>query len=280
MTSRLEPKVINLSLPKCGSTSIDRFSSRYCNSTHEVWHSGMTEALVKYKLGLYPKPSLLNYFDFKYLATEVEVDSSTYNHFVFEDLIRRYPNTFFISVLREPLSWCCSMLNMWGYFARVVDFAKQDPNSYDLREIRTWISWINRYGILYAPSLNSFSVFRACQTGSLEQIIPTFEQLILFWIDYHKRLMATFITRKEPIKIFEIGDLDSLASYLSTLFGISTSDNLSMPIENQKMPVTINAEKFPKTINILKPTLFEGLCDQFLIEEAAKVYAIALNKAI
>jgi len=279
MTSKLEPKIIILSLPKCGSTSIDRFSSIYCNSIHEVWHSGITEALVKHKFGLFPKSSLLNYFDFKWLATEVEVDSSTYNHFLFEDLLGRYPNTSFISVLRDPLSWCCSMLNMWGYFARLVDFALQDADSYDLKEIRTWISWINRYGILYAPSLNSFSVFRACQSGSLDKLLPIFEQLLLFWIDFHERLLATINFKNDLIKIFQISELDRLACYLGTLLAVPSPDKLTMPIENKKLPITINADAFTDAISLLYPSLFEGLCDQLLIKESAKIYTLVLNKA-
>jgi hypothetical protein len=277
MTSSLEPKVINLSLPKCGSTSIDRFCSLYCNSIHEIWHSGITDALVKHKMQLFPKSSLLNYFDFKYLATEVDVDSSTYNHFLLEDLLKRYPNTYFISVLRDPLGWCCSMLNMWGYFARIVDFARQDTHSYDMKEIRTWISWINKYGTLYAPSLNSYSVFRSCQSGSIENLKSTFEQLLFFWIAYHKRLIDQLIPRMNKIEIFNMSDLDCLASYLGTLLAVPSADRLTMPIENQKLPVTIDAAKSLSAFKFLSPSLFDGLCDRVLIDEAASIYTIALN---
>lgn len=278
MISSLEPKIIVISLPKCGSTSITRFSSLYCNSIHETWHSGITDSIVKHKFGLFPKLSLLNYFDFKYIATEVEVDSSTYNHFLFEDLLERYPNTSFIGVIRDPLSWCCSMLNMWGYFGRLVLFARQNSDSYDMKEIRTWISWINRYGTLYAPSLNSFSVFRACQLGSIRLLLPTFEQLLLFWIAYHKRLLASINTKDNRLKIFNISELDHLAIYFGTLLSIPFPDKLTMSIENKQLPVTIKTIEFPRSINLLSPPLFEGMCDNLLLKEALNIYSFALNK--
>jgi len=279
MMSRLEPKIILLSLPKCASTSIDRFSSLYCNSIHETWHSGITDAIIKHKLGLFPKLSLLNYFDFKYLATEVEVDSSTYNHFLFEDLLERYSESSFICVLRDPLSWCCSMLNMWGYFGRLVLFARQDPVSYDMKEIRTWISWINRYGTLYAPSLNSFSVFRSCQSGSIRLLLPVFEQLLLFWIAYHKRLLHSINSKNNQIKIFKISELDHLASYLGVLLSVPSANKLTMPIENKKLPITIRSIGVSRTINMLSPSSFEGLCNNLLLKEASLIYSLALNKA-
>jgi hypothetical protein len=280
MNEYFYPKIINLSLPKCASTSIDRFLSPDVSSGHEVWHSGITDALVKYKHNRYPISSLLNYFDLKYIATELDVDTSTYNHFIFEDLLRLCIGSRFILVLRDPVSWSCSMLNMWGYFSRIVIYALGNPSSFDLSDLRNWISWINRYGALYADSLNSYSVYRSCQSGDICNLAPTFDRLLEFWISFHARIRSTLVVGSEQIMLFSIKDLDSLSCYLSNVLSLPPRVNQLMPIENKRLPVITSSPTNPLGVEFITSSMFHSLCSPHLLSEGASLYSDLLHMVV
>ena len=53
-----QPILINLSLHKCGSSSINDYCVNM-NSRHEAWHSGVTETYIKVLNNKYPKKAFL-----------------------------------------------------------------------------------------------------------------------------------------------------------------------------------------------------------------------------
>ena len=133
-----QPLLINLSLPKCGSSSINEYCKNM-NSKHEAWHSGVTEIIIKVLNNKYPKNSYLKYLEFRQIFLELEIDSSTFHHFYAEDIINLFPSSTYIYIYREPYKWILSMLNMWAFFNDVHFQILETGNKKEKSESKNWI---------------------------------------------------------------------------------------------------------------------------------------------
>ncbi len=176
-----DPLLINLSLPKCGSTSISDYCSSQLNSGHESWHSGVTDAYLKYKKGKYPLEAFNKYLLFRQIALELQIDSSTFHHFLPESVIDTFPNSLFIHVCREPIDWITSMLNMWAFFYDQHQFNLKCDDASIFRS-KKWISWLNRYSKAYSKHLNVYKVHESSNLDSSNYLYKVVNELCIFWI--------------------------------------------------------------------------------------------------
>ena len=212
------PLIVNISLPKTSSTSLSKYCSQFANSTHEAWHSGLTDAIHKHCFDRYPKQSLLNYYLLRQLMLNHVVDSSTFNHFVPHDLVKMFSNSSFVYINRDMSHWICSMLNMWAYFADVHlnHLSSEDPSV--VLDTRIWISWINRYSVLYSSSLNTYKVRDAVDSHDCDLMYHLVKDLSSFWIRTSFATLDLYSVNPDQIYIFDMSDLSSLSFFIQDLF--------------------------------------------------------------
>lgn len=267
-----QPLLINLSLPKCGSTSINDYCKNI-NSRHEAWHSGVTETYLKVLNNNYPKETFLKYLLFRQIALELDIDAATFHHFYAEDIINLFPDSSYIYIYRDPLSWILSMLNMWAYFNDYHFLVLQYGNEREKIKNKKWINWINSYAKIYSKSLNTFKVknySNQCQDLGLEILT---NDLLDFWSKTSKEIIK--IKRKDgkKLNIFNLCRDSEIKSFIDNLLNNKNINDIqkfpksnAMKVINRKknkpyfiksqINKFISQDKFDKNNKILKELNF------------------------
>jgi len=267
-----QPLLINLSLPKCGSSSINDYCKNM-NSRHEAWHSGVTETYLKVLNNNYPKETFLKYLLFRQIALELDIDAATFHHFYAEDIINLFPDSSYIYIYRDPLSWILSMLNMWAYFNDYHFLVLQYGNEREKIKNKKWINWINSYAKIYSKSLNTFKVknySNQCQDLGLEFLT---NDLLDFWSKTSKEIIK--IKRKDgkKLNIFNLCRDSEIKSFIDNLLNNKNINDIqkfpksnAMKVINRKknkpyfiksqINKFISQDKFDKNNKILKELNF------------------------
>ena len=234
---KFDPLIINLSLPKTSSSSLKDFCSEYVSATHESWHSGLTVAIIEYFQQRYDITALLNYYTLRDIALEHKVDSSTFNHFIAEDLVKSRSNSTFIYIYRDPISWISSMLNMWLSFYYIHKHNLDD--STNLTSSINWINWINDYSTLYSSYLNT-SLVHQCSLDLFDKHYHSdvfqflINDLANFWIATSSKIL-NLNSPTNNIHIFSISNWHSISKFIMTILNVTSdpTSNITIPRSNQ-----------------------------------------------
>ena len=163
------PRLVNLSLPKTGSTTIGRIFEPV-GGTHEGLHDLTVGFILDYLEGLITHQQLSKLLVRRQRLIRATVDSSTFLHLVAPEVYKLLPpSTLYLQVLRDPMSWAESYLSMLvGVGASLVS----SPSNADL-------AWTSRYGSYQAAGLDPVTLYH--NLDNEEYIVPIVLQLFLFW---------------------------------------------------------------------------------------------------
>lgn len=271
MKKILSKSLIFIGLPKCGSTSLNDFAKRYVSSEHELWHSGLTDVIVKRQHGLVDSTYLADYYLLRSFSSNLQVDSSTFNHFCFDFLPSIFPSSTFLCVTREPLSWVCSMINMWCYFGRIHQFAISYPSDYDLRDIRKWSSWLNKYGNLYSSSLNTHKISFALSSGQHDYLMSLGLDLLRFWIEYMYRVFS--FAKSSPVFFYDFDTTDRLISFFINFFELDPGSlDYSFPLSNSQRFIPPRSLNQNSVLEPITPIHFDAISNHTLHLKAREIF--------
>ena len=211
------PQLINLSLPKTSSSSLADYCNQFCFATHEAWHTEITKAIVKYYIGKYPNDSLRNFYLFRNIFFQHDVDSATFNHFFMNDLYDLFPSSAFICIFRDVCSWVASMLNMWSSFNSVHQARLAQNDQSISKNSREWANWINQYSTLYSPHLSIYFPRRSNFDLNSNYLKRLSIELLEFWIQYSESIIL-FSSICPSLYTISMKNIDQIPSLLEDQF--------------------------------------------------------------
>lgn len=167
------PRLINLSLPKTGSTSLaGAFPPGL--STHEGFHEHTVVSILNYLERKSTQADLLHFLRRRQKLLGTPADIATFLHWIPVELLELWPNAKFLHVFRHPCQWACSYLGMLHNIS----------SSLTKRTSLCNISWFERYGRCQSSLL---SVANLNQTfSSARETRDLIEDLINFWYERHQ----------------------------------------------------------------------------------------------
>ena len=227
-----QPLLINLSLPKCGSSSINDYC-KHMNSRHEAWHSGVTETYIKVLNNKYPKNAFLKYLEFRQIALELEIDSATFHHFYAEDIINLFPSSTYIHIYRDPYKWILSMINMWSFFNDVHFHILKTGNDKEKSESKNWIKWLNIYAKIYSKSLNTYKVKEFSNKQENSEFNILINDLLDFWVLTSRNIISIKHNYKQ-VNIFNLNQNDEIKLFIDSLINnVATNSLREFPKSNR-----------------------------------------------
>ena len=260
-----DPILINVSLPKTSSSSLADYCNQYCFATHEAWHSDMTNAIIKNHLGEYPDESLRNFYIFRNTYYQHDVDSSTFNHFIMEDIFNIFPNSSYIYIYRDCCSWVASMLNMWHSFNVLHKKRMKDTDKQVSQSSSEWLDWINKYSTLYSPNLSDD--FWDLSNFDIQSVYfrKLVSDLTEFWIQLGNRVLKAKKTNYK-LHVFPLSQSSEIPVFLNSLF--------SADIDFQSMYYpTSNKSSIKKTNNrYLTDALISSVTPSQLLKDSCAIY--------
>ena len=181
------PKVVNLSLPKTGSTTIyEAFLNS--SSSHEGFHVSTVDKIIDYYEGRLSSEQLKIFLLRRQRLLKTQLDSSTFMHLIAGEIQELYPaTTTYICIIRHPCEWARSYLSMLYEVGR---YLTATQNGHDLR-------WTIRYAEFQARSLNPILLFQ--ESSNTEMLLTAIEELCIYW-------------RKSIFRVHESIDASSLIS--------------------------------------------------------------------
>ncbi len=132
--------IINLSLPRTGSTSLAAMFQNY-RSKHEFMQRELVNTISYYFNGKISENELDAFLILRDKKGSLEVDASTSLQFVAERVVSLFPDAKFIFIVRDGASWILSSLAMLRWLGRTGK--EEDP---------AYVDWIERYGKLFISS--------------------------------------------------------------------------------------------------------------------------------
>ena len=227
-----QPILINLSLPKCGSSSINDYCENM-NSRHEAWHSGVTETYIKVLNNKYPKKAFLKYLEFRQIALGLEIDSATFHHFYAEDIINLFPSSTYIYIYRDPYKWILSMINMWSFFNDVHFHILKTGNEKEKSESKNWIKWLNIYAKVYSKSLNTYKVKEFSNKKENSEFNILINDLLDFWV-LTSRNIISIKHNYQQVNIFNLNQNDEIKLFIDRVINnVATNSLREFPKSNR-----------------------------------------------
>tara|TARA_B100001173_G_C16024157_1_gene563308 strand:- start:138 stop:899 length:762 start_codon:yes stop_codon:yes gene_type:complete len=220
------PAVVNLSLPKTGSTTIYSYF-KAIGACHEGLHEKTVDLIIDYREGNISLHKLKKLILRRQNYLNASIDSSTFLHLIAEEIVNIYPQcTKYLTVLRDPLEWTKSYLGMLYQFGKNIEGGSA---SYDS-------GWAARYGIFQAAGLDPVFLFKNIHDNDYLKYVS--QNLIQFWIDSELRIFDS--VPSERLYVFRIEDLDQALKKISEIicadasimpftrkFNVSTTDTIA-----------------------------------------------------
>lgn len=212
------PRLVNLSLPKCASTSLAKV---FCcwNTVHEGLHMQSVNQIIDFYESKTTVDTLREFLLRRQLILNTRIDSSTFLHFVSEQLADLLPSkTSFIQILRDPYSWTISYLGMLYEFGSIVTIHKSSKLSL----------WSSRYGQFQVPEMTPQRIYREIEDE--EYMTYIIDGLSAFWLQSTMHVQNTI----EPgrLIVFRLSEIDTYLPHLAFLAGIDSEIPLKAPVEN------------------------------------------------
>ena len=163
------PRLINLSLPKTGSTTIGHVFAP-AGGVHEGLHDLTVGFILDYLDGLISHKQLLTLLTRRQRKIRATVDSSTFLHLIASELCDFLPETtLYLQVIRNPTAWIESYLNM---LIEVGERLMLSSSAADL-------VWTSRYGRHHSAKIEPLTLYHKYHDKDF--VIPIVTDLLLFW---------------------------------------------------------------------------------------------------
>jgi hypothetical protein len=104
-------RVYNVGMAKTGTRSVAGIFARY-RSLHELLFMETVQAVADRERGVMSEDDFREFIHWRDGLTRLDVDSSSYNCYYIDVLVREFADAKFIFVIRDCFSWLDSMLNM------------------------------------------------------------------------------------------------------------------------------------------------------------------------
>lgn len=230
MTSNF-PRLINLSLPKTGSTTIGQVFAPV-GGVHEGLHDLTVSFILDYREGLISRQQLLTLLTRRQRKIKAEIDSSTFLHLIAPELYEFLPeSTLYIQILREPATWVESYLNM------LVGVGEQLTGS----PVHADLAWTSRYGKYHSSTLEPLTLYY--MYTNKEYVAPIVSDLLLFW-----QRSVTAVQEAIPPNQLLCSSLDHLAISIPAL-----AEHINVPLDrlNLKASVSNVGSKNPRVRDVI-----------------------------
>lgn len=160
--------IINLSLPKTGTTSIRGIFSRYVSTRGEFMYQESVDKLLDWREGLIDGATLDKFLIERDSINKPHVDSVTFLFLAHNRVINLFPKAKFLLCVRDGEQWIVSFVNM------LFDYFGPNQKGRNLNQ-----SWVERYGKVMAPGFTreAFSDLERLK----ERVGPLLPDLAAFW---------------------------------------------------------------------------------------------------
>ena len=212
------PRLVNLSLPKCASSSLAKV---FCcwNSVHEGIHMQSVNHIIDFYESKISANTLRAFLLRRQLILRTRIDSSTFLHLVSEQLADLWPSqTSFFQILRDPYSWTISYLGMLYEFGSVLSTRKSSELSL----------WSSRYGQFQVPEMDPQRIYK--QIDDEKYMTYIIDGLSTFWIESTMHVQNTI--KPGRITVFRLSEIDTYLPHLALLAGIPSDISLKLSVEN------------------------------------------------
>ena len=231
------PDIVNVSLPKTGSTTIDSLFAKF-DGVHEGLHIKTTKFLMNqnsketknncYKEYLFKRQQQLN----------ARVDSATLMHFFLPDLLDIWPESTYLHVVRDPIEWTVSYLYMLTQYS--VQLSTNTNSS-------LW-DWSNNY-LDYQFSGIRFSSFQLAlhDPRFLARLI---DKMLIYW---HDRTVKTQLS-------LTLSSSFSITTTLPKLSDLASQLAICANIDPQLLPSPMKrnaAQKDSKIYPLLQKSVYD-----------------------
>jgi len=205
------PAVVNLSLPKTGSTTIYSYFQN-AGACHEGLHEKTVDWIIDYYEGSVDPEELKKLIIRRQQYLKANLDSSTFLHLIANEVFDIYPkNTLYITILRHPVQWVKSYLGMLYQFGKEI---QQGSSPYGR-------AWASRYGTFQAKSLDPVRLYENIQDSDFLQDVS--QQLLQFWIDSELRIFNSVPSNQ--LAVFRLENLGEALKAISKIFDSHMSLN-------------------------------------------------------
>ena len=207
--------IINLSLPRTGTTSIAGLFDEF-NAVHEFMVVETVSQLVAWHSDRLSDEELDEFLIARDEANPLDVDSASFFYLAQERLFELFPDAMYLFSVRDGVSWFVSFIRL------IVEESKDDP---------AFNAWMDEYGQIFSPL---FRIEYFTEPVDLRQDVgPMITDFADFWGGWTTRtlenLMAMPPEKRLVLRTSDISDtLDSLAEFA----GISVSD---LNLDNQHL---------------------------------------------
>lgn len=214
------PKIVNLSLPKTGSTSIAELFIG-----HGGVHEGMHIKSVNHILGS-PNPGKPNeatkdYLLYRQDKIQATIDSATFLHFFGDNITSLWPDSLFLQVVREPLPWLISYLSMIMEFGIALR-QNQNPALH---------IWSKRYANLQCSGLDPVQL--PDYLDDFNRFTEIVDGLLSFW---NNRTLSTYslINKLRRHSIILLPQLNESTDILAAAAQVSIDKLPSLSVHNAR----------------------------------------------
>ena len=248
------PAVVNLSLPKTGSTTIYAYFED-SGACHEGLHEKTVDLIIGYREGAISLEKLNTMIvrRQKYLSTHI--DSSTFLHLVSREIVEIYPeSTTYVTILRNPVQWVKSYLGMLYQFGKDIQSGTA-PFSH---------SWAARYGTFQAEGLDPVRLFESI--SDIDYLDNVSQNLLQFWVDSQLTIFNSVpLSQLYAFKIEALGDAlrliatiigaDLVLEQSAQKFNMATADYTAKALISQSLERLMTSSLTSQSLN-----LYENLC--------------------
>ena len=244
------PAVVNLSLPKTGSTTIYSYFQR-AGACHEGLFEKTVDWIIDYYEGNVSLDELKRLVVRRQQYLKTNLDSSTFLHLIAAEIIDIYPeSTLYVTILRHPIEWAKSYLGMAYQFGEEI---QQGSSPYAP-------AWASRYGNFQAKGLDPVRLHESIEDR--EFLRDVIQELLQFWIDSELRIFDSV-----PSKQLAVFRLENLGEAIKVISKIHPS-HLSLNSPPQKF----NQATVDTGVKHLISSVFEESIGKSLIDQSIILY--------
>lgn len=248
------PVVVNLSLPKTGSTTIYTYFED-SGACHEGLHEQTVDLIIGYRQGEIELDGLEAMIVRRQKYLKTKIDSSTFLHLISREIVDVYPEgTSYLTILRNPVQWVKSYLGMLYQFGK----ALQEGSTPFGR------AWAARYGTFQAEELDPVALVQNIDDSCYLERVS--QNLLQFWIDSELKIFNSVPSNR--LYVFQIEALGDALELISKIIGTdlildqpaqkfneSTADGFAKALISQSLERSMRAPLVAESLN-----LYENLC--------------------
>ena len=244
------PAVVNLSLPKTGSTTIYSYFQK-AGACHEGLHEKTVDWIIDYYEGNVSLDELKRLIARRQQYLKTNLDSSTFLHLIAAEIIDIYPeSTLYITILRHPVEWAKSYLGMLYQFGQEI---QQGSSPFDP-------GWASRYGNFQAKGLDPVRLHQSIEDREFLQDV--IQELLQFWIDSELRIFDSV-----PSKQLAVFRLENLGEAIKAI-----SKNYDSHLSLNSPPQKFNQATVDTGVKGLISRVFEESISRPLIDRSSRLY--------